>query len=105
MSTTPPAWQSHYHIILLHPSEPHILLLPEQHGWRLPSFHKEEPTHLSEISDAMQRQLGIDAIVLYCASHRGDRENAGQELIYVLIMELSLYVNIFSDPFNQGQQG
>lgn len=86
MSATPPAGQSHYHMMLLHPTEPRILLLPEQHGWRLPSFHKEEPTHVSEISDAMQRQLGIDAIVLYCASQYVDREHAGQELIYVLEM-------------------
>lgn len=84
MTTTPPAGQSHYHIILLHPTEPRILLLPEQNGWLLPSFHKEEPTHLSEIIDAMQRQLGIDAIVLYCAYHGVDRENTRQELIYVL---------------------
>jgi hypothetical protein len=65
MNTTPPAGQSHYHIILLHPTEPRILLLPEQNGWLLPSFQKEEPTHLSEIIDAMQRQLGIDANACY----------------------------------------
>lgn len=86
MSATPPAGQSHCHIMLLHPTEPRILLLPGQHGWRLPSFHKEEPTYASEVSDAMQRQLGIDAIVLYCASQLADREHAGQELIYVLEM-------------------
>ena len=87
MTTTPPAWQSLYHLILLHPTEPHILLLPEQNGWLLPFFHKVEPTHMSDaplIIDTMQRQLGIDAIVLYCAYHGVDRENARQELIYVL---------------------
>jgi hypothetical protein len=93
MSTTTPIWQSHYHMVLLHPTEPRILLLPGQNGWLLPSFHQEEPTHLSEleepthlsaISDAMQRQLSIDAIVLYCAYHHVDRDHARQELIYVL---------------------
>jgi phosphotransferase family enzyme len=84
MTTTPPAWQSLYHIILLHPTEARILLLPEQNSWLLPSFHKVEPTHMSEIIDAMQRQLGIDSIVLYCAHHHIDSEHALQELIYVL---------------------
>ncbi len=84
MSTPSPAGQSHYHLMLLHPTEPRILLLPAQHGWFLPSFHKEEPTHLSEIIDAMQRQLGVDAIVLYCASQHVDREHACKEIIYVL---------------------
>jgi hypothetical protein len=87
MSTIPQGWQSHYHIILLHPTEPRILMLSEQNGWRLPSFHKAEPTHMSDahlITETMQQQLGIDTNVLYCAHHRVDHENARQELIYVI---------------------
>src|SRR2546430_1330139 len=87
MTTTPPAWQSLYHLILLHPTEPHILLLPEQNGWLLPFFHKGEPTHMYDaplIIDTMQRQLGIDAIVLYCAYHGLERESARQGSICVL---------------------
>jgi Phosphotransferase enzyme family len=89
MTTTPPAWQSHYHIILLDPTESRILLLPEHNSWLLPSFQKREPAHISDahlITETMQRQLGLDGIVLYCAYRRVDRENARQELIYVLDM-------------------
>ena len=87
MTTTSPACQSRYHLILLHPTESRILLLPEQNSWILPSFHKVELTHMSDahlIIDTMQRELDIDAIVLYCAHHHIDSEHARQELIYVL---------------------
>jgi hypothetical protein len=87
MSTNPTAWQSHYHIMILHPTEPRILMVSEQNGWLLPSFHKEESGHLSDahlITETIQQQLGINAIVLYCTSNHVDRENARQELIYVL---------------------
>lgn len=87
MTTTPPAWQSDYHLILLHPTEPRILLMPEQNSWRLPSFHKAKPAHMTDphlITETVQRQLGIVANVLYCAHHRVDGENARQELMYVL---------------------
>lgn len=89
MSITPPRWKSHYHIMLFHPTEPHILMLSKQNSWFLPSFHKAEPAHISNahlITETMQRQLGIDTNVLYCAYHRVDSENARQELIYVLEM-------------------
>lgn len=83
MSRTSPTQQSHYHI-LLHPTKPLILLLSEQNGWRFPAFYKEEPTHPSEISAAMQRQLGIDGIVLYYAARHSDHQNGCQEFFYVL---------------------
>jgi hypothetical protein len=93
MSTPSPAWQSHYHLMLLHLTEPRILLLSEPPGWRLPSFQRDEPTdrsqieepaHVRAISAAMQRQLGLDPLVLYCASQQVDRAHARQEMIYVL---------------------
>lgn len=64
-------------------------MLREQNSWLLPSFHKEEAAHISDahlVTNTLQRQLGIDGIVLYCAYRRVDRANARQELIYVLDM-------------------
>lgn len=85
MSTAPSIWQHLYHFILLHPTEPRILVLPEENGWRLPSFQKEEkPALLSEISGLIRQQLDIDAIVLYCAYLHVDEEHARREQIYVL---------------------
>jgi Phosphotransferase enzyme family len=88
MSTSSPAWQSHYHIILLHPMEPRILMLPGQGGWSLPHFRREERDHMNHaepIIKAMQEQFGIHTTVLYCAYHYIDRENKHQaNAIYVL---------------------
>ena len=84
MSTPSPAWQFHYHLMLLHPTEPRILLQSEPHGWRLPSFRRDEPADRSDICAAMQRQLGLDSLVLYCVSQQVDRAHARQEMIYVL---------------------
>jgi hypothetical protein len=95
MSMTAAALHTHYHVVLLHPTQSRVLLLPDQNGWRLPSFrtqgpadlgHVEESSHLSAIVAAMRRQLGLDAYVLYCADQHKDRERARQDLIYVLEM-------------------
>ncbi|GCE08248.1 phosphotransferase [Dictyobacter aurantiacus] len=68
--------------LILHSSEPRVLLLKGDSGWTLPRHATDEVT---EINAAMKEQTGCETTVLYCAYDRyQDDEREEQHRVYAL---------------------
>jgi aminoglycoside phosphotransferase (APT) family kinase protein len=67
----------YYYLMVTHPAEPRILMLPGEGGWALPCFEPEEHFHATGV-DLVNRearaQLGLEATVLRRAYAEVDRE-------------------------------
>lgn len=72
--------------ILPHPSEPRLLMLPEESGWSLPHFPRSEgwPPAVADVAPAMRAIFDIDAHVLRCVHYHDGGEEDGEETIFAL---------------------
>src|SRR5947209_6313122 len=61
-----PKLHHNYYLMITHPTEPRILMLPGDSGWALPHFEPEEHFHATGvdlINREARRQLGLEATV------------------------------------------
>ncbi len=72
--------------ILPHPSEPRLLMLPEESGWSLPHFPRSEgwPPAVADVAPAIRALFGVDAHVLRCVHYHDGGEEDGEETIFAL---------------------
>jgi hypothetical protein len=80
-------WQSHIHTVILHVTEPRILMLVGADGWSLPLVRlagEEFDEELIRIRQALRADLGIDTIMLRCVRMHFDHQAKQADLIYVL---------------------
>lgn len=73
------------HLLVPHPAEPCVLMLPGDGGWTLPRFPKEDyMTAVGSIGRAARELLGIDIVVLLNTYHRIDPETKrGVDAVFV----------------------
>jgi Phosphotransferase enzyme family len=80
-------WQFQFHNIILHSTEPRVLMLAGADGWSLPlvrltgeEFHED----LIRIRQALREDLGVDTIMLRCLRMDIDRQTKQADFIHVL---------------------
>ena len=89
-------WRRIIHVVILHITEPLVLVLEGEEGWSLPiirsaggELRQPGPYNVSDrqlirIRLAVREDLGIDTIVLRCARMDVDHQTKQVEFIYVL---------------------
>jgi hypothetical protein len=65
-----------FYVVVPHPREPRLLLLPAGEQWALPHFTPKERffTMTGPLNEAAKQALGVDVTVLRCARYDADRE-------------------------------
>ena len=75
-----------YYIIVPHPRQPAVLMLPGEHGWSLPHFVSEEHHFgvIGHISKTVSSRLGLAVTVLRCVYDVYDQEANTVNAVYLL---------------------
>ncbi len=87
MADTASTWQTTISAIVVHPSEPCLLLMPQDHGWSLPVAHLDGrlwSPEVEQVNHLLRQTLGFECIVLRCASVTIDREAQRLAVLYVV---------------------
>jgi hypothetical protein len=64
-----------FYVVIAHPREARLLMVPEGEKWALPSYTPEERffTMTGPLNKAVKQALGVDVTVLRCARYDADR--------------------------------
>jgi hypothetical protein len=76
-----------YYLLLLHATEPLLLLLPGEKGWKLPTVDSSEPRFWQVVDDvirAVRASLGVTVTVLRCVHTDYDAETNCLRRFYAL---------------------
>ncbi|HYN89783.1 MAG TPA: aminoglycoside phosphotransferase family protein [Ardenticatenaceae bacterium] len=87
MKEPEPLWQSELYAIVLHPTDPAVLMLPGAAGWELPRFERDGriyPPHVAEFNRTMWTEWKIRTTVVRCVDQHLDREAHRQQAVYLL---------------------
>ncbi|MDQ2714274.1 MAG: aminoglycoside phosphotransferase family protein [Chloroflexota bacterium] len=66
--------------LIPHPDASRVLMLKQGHSWALPHCAEDEP---AAINQAIQRQLGLEVTILYCADEQDTSETEVQRIYAV----------------------
>ena len=91
-----PTWE--YHLLLPHPIEPRLLLLPDAEGWVLPHWRTQTPNFwqtVGHINTGMAAHFGLDVTTLRLLREFAYPENR----LYINLYELENHDPAWTPPF------
>ena len=89
-------WQSTVFAVLNHPTEPSVLLIPDQGKWSLPLSRFEHRVWIRpefKVNQVFGKVLGCPVIVLHCISYQQNKETQCEEGVFAFKMTGEMYIS------------